>query len=183
MGSQSKKLSVRELCYIGIFTVLIVVCAQINIPLPGGVPFTLQVWAISLAGLVLGSKNGTIATVVYILLGAFGVPVFARFTGGFGIIAGVTGGFILSFPILAFLAGLGGSRHHIAWSFPALVVGNVFNLTVGLFWFHWITGFSLALSFAYSVAPFLIVTVVQIAVVPLLARSIKFALRKAGVSI
>lgn len=102
-----KKLTTRELCYIGVFAIIIAACAQIAIPQPGGVPFTLQVWAVSLAGIVLGLKNGVIATLVYILLGAVGAPVFSRFTGGFGIILGPTGGFILTFPILAALAAIG----------------------------------------------------------------------------
>ncbi|MCL2171961.1 MAG: biotin transporter BioY, partial [Defluviitaleaceae bacterium] len=71
-GSGEKRIKIRELCHIGIFVALIAVCAQIAIPLPGGVPITLQAWAISLAGLVLGAKNGAMAALVYVLLGAAG---------------------------------------------------------------------------------------------------------------
>ncbi len=75
---------IRDICYIALFTALIAVLAQISIPLPGGVPLTLQTFAVPLAGLVLGSKRGTIATAVYVLLGAVGVPVFAGFSVGRG---------------------------------------------------------------------------------------------------
>ena len=93
-------LYVKDICYIALFTALIAILAQISIPLPGGVPLTLQTFAVPLAGLVLGSKRGTIATVVYVLLGAVGVPVFSNFTVGLGIVLVLTGGFIVSFPLM-----------------------------------------------------------------------------------
>ena len=183
MESRQKKLSTRELCYIGIFTAIIAACAQIIIPQPGGVPFTLQVWAISLAGLILGTKNGTIAALVYILLGAVGAPIFAGFSGGFGTIMRPTGGFILSFPVVALLAGLGERKGGIVWVLLGLATGSIFNLAAGLLWFNWITGFGLAISFGYSVAPFILVAIVRTAVLPLISKSIKAALRKANVPI
>ena len=95
------------MCHISIFAAIIAVCAQVSLPMPYGVPLTLQTFAIQLAGVVLGPKKGALAALVYITLGAVGVPVFAGFTGGMGIVLGVTGGFILSFPLLALLAGIG----------------------------------------------------------------------------
>ena len=177
----TKKLSIRELCQIGMFTAVIAVCAQIVIPQPGGVPFTLQAWAVSLAGLILGSKNGTLAALAYVLLGAVGTPVFAGFSGGFGVIMRPTGGFILSFPVVALLAGLGERKGGIIWVFLGLAAGSIFNWTVGLLWFNWITDFGLAVSFGYAVAPFIIAGVVRTAVLPFISKSIKIALRKAKV--
>ena len=104
---KKQSLHIRDLCIIGLFTAVIVIMAQIVIPMPFGVPFTMQTFAITLAGIVLGSKNGAIASIIYVMLGAIGLPVFANFTGGWQSIAGPTGGFILSFPILAYLTGLG----------------------------------------------------------------------------
>ena len=89
------------------FAAVIAVLAQIAIPLPSGVPVTLQTFAVALTGVVLGAKRGSIATFVYILLGAVGVPVFSGFNGGLGAIVGKTGGFIWGFLFLAFFAGLG----------------------------------------------------------------------------
>jgi biotin transport system substrate-specific component len=179
----SRKLSTREMCYIGIFTAIIAVCAQIQIPQPGGVPFTLQAWAISLAGLILGPKNGTIAAFVYVLLGAVGAPVFAGFSGGFGVIMRPTGGFILSFPVVALLAGLGERKGGFVWIILGLAAGSIFNWAVGLIWFNWVTELGLAVSFGYAVAPFLIVGLVRTAVLPVLSKSIKLAMQKAKVSI
>jgi len=180
---ESKRLSIRELCYIGIFTAIIAVCAQIIIPQPGGVPFTLQAWAVALAGLVLGTKKGALAALIYVLLGAVGAPVFAGFTGGLGVIMRPTGGFILSFPIMALLAGLGEKKGGFAWVVLGLAAGSIFNWTVGLFWFNWVTGFGLRISFGHAVAPFIVVGVVRTAVLPMIGKSIKIAMQKAKVSI
>jgi len=185
MGQKKKqvKLTSRELCYIGIFAAIIAICAQISIPQPGGVPFTLQAWAISLAGLVLGAKNATIATVVYIILGAVGAPVFAEFSGGFGVILRPTGGFILSFPIMALLAGLPSKKGGVIWQLLGLSAGSIINLGAGLFWFNRVTELGLAVSFSYSVAPFIIITIVRTAVLPLIGRKITSAMQKANLDI
>ena len=73
-----------DMVYIAIFAVLMAICSWISIPM--SVPFTLQTFGVFLAVGVLGGKRGTLAIVVYVLLGAIGIPVFAGFTGGIGII-------------------------------------------------------------------------------------------------
>ena len=83
------------------------VAAQIAIPLPfSPVPFTLQVLAVILSGLLLGSRYGALAQAIYVLVGAVGVPVFAQFSGGLGVVLGPTGGYLLSYPLAAAIAGL-----------------------------------------------------------------------------
>lgn len=104
---QKKHLKTFDLCMIGVITAVIVIMAQISIPMPLGVPMTMQTFAITLAGIVLGSKKGAITSLIYILLGAIGVPVFANFNGGYQLLVGPTGGFIISFPIMAYIIGLG----------------------------------------------------------------------------
>jgi biotin transport system substrate-specific component len=183
METQSRRLSTRELCYIGIFTAIIAVCAQVVIPQPGGVPFTLQAWAVSLAGLILGPRNGALAALIYVLLGAVGVPVFAGFSGGFGVIMRPTGGFILSFPVVALLAGLGECKGGLIWVVLGLAAGSIFNWGVGLLWFNWVTELGFAVSFGYAVAPFIIVGIIRTAALPMINKSIKTAWRKAKVGI
>ena len=99
--------NIRHLCLISLFSALIVIMAQISIPMPIGVPITMQTFAVTIAGIILGSKKGFTATLIYILLGAIGLPVFANFTGGWQSITGPTSGFILSFPLMAYIIGLG----------------------------------------------------------------------------
>lgn len=84
-----------DMVYIGVFTVLIAVCSWISIP--AAVPFTLQTFGVFMAVEVLGGKRGTMAVLVYILMGAVGIPVFAGFQGGIGVIFNTTGGYIVGF--------------------------------------------------------------------------------------
>ncbi|MCR5508773.1 MAG: biotin transporter BioY [Lachnospiraceae bacterium] len=154
---------VRDLCYVALFTALIAVLAQISIPLPGGVPMTLQTFAIPLAGLVLGPKRGTLAAVVYVLLGAVGVPVFAGFSGGLGIVLGMTGGFIVSFPLMAFLAGLAEKKtvkSPMLWVW--LVTGAVANYVVGTVWFMFVADSSLIAALTACVIPFIPTAILKI---------------------
>ena len=74
--------TVKETCYAGLFAAVIAIMAQISIPMPGGVPMTMQTFAVTLAAIVLGAKLSTVSTVIYLILGAAGVPVLAGFTGG-----------------------------------------------------------------------------------------------------
>lgn len=88
-------------------TATVTLVAQIAFPLPFGVPITLQVFAIALSGYLLGPKYGVISTLLYITLGAIGVPVFSHFRGGIQYIFGSpTGGFILGFIFISLFCGL-----------------------------------------------------------------------------
>ncbi len=95
----------KEILLILAFSILTAIAAQISIPVQP-VPFTLQTVAVMLAGAMLGSRNGAYAMFVYLLLGAIGLPVFANFSGGFHHLFGPTGGYLLAFPVAAFLVGL-----------------------------------------------------------------------------
>ena len=83
------------LVQIALFAAIIAVCSWIQIPMT--VPFTMQTFAVFCALATLGGKGGTISVLIYIVLGAVGVPVFAGFTGGVGILFGTTGGYIIGF--------------------------------------------------------------------------------------
>lgn len=84
-----------DMTYIAIFAVIMSICAWISIP--AQVPFTLQTFGVFLTVSVLGGKRGTIAVIIYILLGAIGLPVFTGFAGGVGVLFGTTGGYIVGF--------------------------------------------------------------------------------------
>ena len=93
------KMRTLDMAYIALFAVLIAVCAWISIP--ATVPFTLQTFGIFLAVGVLGGKRGTLAVLVYLLLGAVGIPVFAGCSGGVGSLLGSTGGYLVGFLFTA----------------------------------------------------------------------------------
>ena len=82
-----------DMVYIALFAVLIAICSWISIPT--SIPFTLQTFGIFVTVGVLGGKRGSFAVFIYLLLGAIGVPVFAGFSGGMGVLLGTTGGYII----------------------------------------------------------------------------------------
>ena len=96
---QKNIFSTKDMTLIAMFAVLMAVCSWISIPTQ--VPFTLQTFAVFCTLGVLGGKRGFFAVLVYVLLGAVGVPVFAGFTGGIGVLLGTTGGYILGFILSA----------------------------------------------------------------------------------
>ncbi len=93
-----------DMAYIAVFAVLMAICSWISIPT--AIPFTLQTFAVFLAVTVLGGKRGTMSVLVFVLLGAVGVPVFAGFTGGLYVILGNTGGYIIGFVFAGLLMWL-----------------------------------------------------------------------------
>ncbi|MCL2018679.1 MAG: biotin transporter BioY [Oscillospiraceae bacterium] len=181
------KFSTRNICLIGIFAAVIAVMAQISFPLPGGIPVTLQTFAIMLAGIVLGARKGAVAVLVYVLLGAVGAPVFAGFGGGLGIIVGRTGGFIVTFPLLALCAGIGegmysrGRAIGKVWLFSWLAVGVLVNYLFGLLWFSHITSFDLLTSLSYCIVPFIPGDALKLILAAVAGRQLKTALLKGKV--
>lgn len=100
-----KKLSTRELTLAALFVAVTAVLSQIVIPMPL-VPFNLGVLAIFLCGALLRKGLAFLSILCYLLLGAVGAPVFAQFTGGPAVLFGVTGGYLMAYPIMAWLVSL-----------------------------------------------------------------------------
>ncbi|UUV99016.1 biotin transporter BioY [Vagococcus luciliae] len=167
------KFKPSDLTKIALFTAVIVVLSQISIPMPYGVPMTLQTFIIPLTGILLGKKSGTISTILYILLGLIGLPVFAGFSGGVAIVFGPTGGFILSFPIMAYIAGWFAERNNKAFLYIGLFLGAVINFLVGFIVFHFVTGSSLSVAFAATVLPFIPTTIIKVVVIGLISQKLR----------
>lgn len=158
-----QNLSTKDLCMISLWTAIIAVMAQIAIPMPMGVPMTMQTFAITLAAIILGAKKGAIATGIYVILGAIGIPVFANFTGGLHIVAGATGGFIISFPVMAFIIGWGVEyKEKIKGIFIAtIIIGTIVNYVIGVLGFCLITGSSVMTGITACVVPFIPTAIIK----------------------
>jgi biotin transport system substrate-specific component len=155
-----KKFDTRDICLMGIFPAIMVVMAQISIPMPLGVPMTMQTFAISLAGVMLGAKRGFFSALAYVILGAAGLPVFAGFSGGMVKIVGPTGGFIISFPLMALLAGWGADRGRNEM-IMGLAAGSVVNFAAGMIFFMLSTGNGPDAAFTVCVLPFIPTAIVK----------------------
>lgn len=177
MNSGDNKLfTVKNMCYVGLFTAVIAIMAQISIPMPLGVPMTMQTFAITLAAIILGAKLSTISTLIYILLGAIGLPVLAGFSGGISKFVGPTGGFLISFPIMAFIIGYAvDHRSAFKGAFViGLIAGTVVNYIVGIAMFCILTQSSVAVGFTACVLPFIPTAIIK----AILAALIGFPIRK-----
>lgn len=168
-----------DMVYIAFFTVLIAVCSWISIP--AAVPFTMQTFGVFLAVSVLGGKRGTLAVVVYVLLGAVGIPVFSGFGAGIGILMGNTGGYIVGFIFSAlvmwFMESVLGGRIWV--QAVSMVLGLVVCYAFGTAWFLFVYmrangAVSLMTVLGWCVIPFIIPDAVKI----VLALTVSRALRK-----
>lgn len=165
----------KMLILTAIFTAVNVVCAQIQIPL-APVPISLATFAIFLTAGLLGCKYGSLSLIVYVLLGAVGVPVFAGFSGGFGIIAGPTGGYIIGYIFNAFITGLIIDRCRTVPSYPVLAVAMILGLAacylLGTVWFIHLTGWTLSKALMTCVIVFLPGDALKIALASILVKKL-----------
>jgi biotin transport system substrate-specific component len=156
------------------FAALTAAAAQISVPLPfTQVPFTFQPTVVLLSGLVLGPRLGLASQVVYLAAGIAGFPVFAAsvtLPPGVGRLLGPTGGYLMSYPLAAFVAGAfsrrGFDRRYLT-SIVAMTLGLLVIYTCGTLWLAYAavgrTAAGLATAFAAGVAPFVIADVVKLA--------------------
>lgn len=175
---------IYDLVLISVSAALITICSWISIPL-GPVPFTLQTLGILAVMLTIGGRRGTIAILVYLALGAVGVPVFAGFKGGIMSFIGPTGGFLIGFvfgalvywlleklflkkfmtsPVKTWISGMLG-----------FLVFEVVMYIVGVIWFMTVyaaqTGpVGLATVMTWCVIPFIIPDIVKMVVAVLIGE-------------
>ncbi len=152
----------KQLTLMALMVAFVSVAAQITIPIKP-VPFTLQTMLIIMGGLILGSKKGAFAIIIYVLVGAVGVPVFAGFSGGIGVVFMQTGGFIMSFPLMAFVAGYFDEKFEgRLMKYAGCFLGSGLNLAIGCAYFMFFTKLDLMTSLGYTVFPYLITNTIQI---------------------
>ena len=178
------KFTVRDMCFIAMFAVMIAVCSWISVPLT--VPITLQTFGVFAALGVLGGKKGTIAVIVYVLLGAVGLPVFAGFKLGIGTLLGTTGGYIIGFVLsgIVYWAITDKFGTKLAVTVIAMVLGLLVCYAFGTAWFMIVyTGskgtVTLWSALGWCVFPFIIPDAIKIALAILVSERVgKYAALK-----
>lgn len=170
-----KNNTVKNMALCGLFAAVIAVCSWISIPTT--VPFTLQTFAIFCTLGLIGGKRGTVSVLLYIILGAFGLPVFAGFSGGIGVLLGTTGGYIIGFLFTALIYW--GMTSLLGEKLPAVIAAMALGLIVcyafGTAWFIFVyskntepVGIMTALG--WCVFPFIIPDVLKIALSVVISR-------------
>ena len=176
------RLTAADLTYTAIAAALIAVCSWISIP--AAVPFTMQTFGVFFALSLLGWKRGTLAVLVYVLLGAAGLPVFAGFSSGAGVLLGSTGGYILGFllsgPAYGLTVGILGKKTRT--EILGLAAGLVLCYAAGTAWFMVVhardsgpAGLGAVLS--WCVIPFILPDLAKMALALFLAARIRPALK------
>ena len=157
MNKEKNLFSLRSMAFTAVMAAVICVAAPFSVPMPLLVPISLATFAVYLAGALLGAERASLAVIIYILIGAVGLPVFSGFSGGFAKLFGVTGGYIFGYIPCAFLTGLfadlsAGRK----WLPPVgMVAGTAACYLLGTAWFMFSSGSDLRAALAACVLPFL----------------------------
>lgn len=176
----NKHKNASEIVIPAMFTAVIAACAQITIPLPSGVPITLQTLAVALCGYCLGVKKSVLSVLVYILLGLIGAPVFSGFSAGTAVLFGRTGGFIIGFMFLVFACGTAGdyekSTVRACVGLPGLIACHF----VGILWYSYLTGTDFRTAALLVSVPFLLKDILCVVGAALFSKRIERLLPFSG---
>ncbi len=152
----------KKLVYSALFASLIVIMALVSIPTQP-IPLNMALFAVLLAGGILGKKYGTLSVVVYILLGVAGIPVFAGFRGGLSALIGPTGGFIAGYIIVAFITGIVYEKTiKIKYTLPAMILSVILCYVMGTIWYCFVMNSSFLTAISVCVLPFIAGDVLKI---------------------
>ncbi len=132
-------------CFLGL-------CAQIKIPIPfTPIPFTIQTVAVMLIGAFLGSRKGVAAIFCYLAQGCLDLPVWAGGAGGIIHFFGPTGGYLMAYPLQAFVIGWSMEQKKASLSYAAsiLIFSVVIQLAIGSFWLAQFVGWDKCLTYGF----------------------------------
>lgn len=175
--------SVRSMVFTALFAALICIAAPFSIQV-GPIPITLATFAIYLTGAILGGKRGVLATTVYILIGAVGLPVFSGFRGGFGALFGPTGGYLIGYIPLVLITGVFAEMNSQKISRAVVTVIGMILATAALYafgtvWYMAVSGNDLVTALTACALPFIPGDAIKIACVTALSVPLKAKLNSA----
>ena len=175
-----------ELTLAGMFAAVLAVLSQLSIPMPSGVPITIQVFGVALVGEVLGWRLGLFSTLAYVLMGAVGLPVFSGLRGGLSVLTGVTGGYIWAWPVMTVLCGVYVKTGKKALDLAIRIVLALAGLAIvetagGLQWAALSGDKTVGAIFVYSMAAFVpkdtLITVLAVIIGPVIRRRMNRQIR------
>ena len=177
-----KRITTKQMTAIGIMAALCCILGPFSLPI-GPVPISLTTMAVFLSVYALGMRDGTAAVGVYILLGAFGLPVFSGFSGGIAKLLGPTGGYIVGFLFMAAIAGWFIDRFPVKrWYLHLLgmLLGEAVLYVFGTAWFMGLMKMGLAESLSLCVIPFIPLDLIKIGLASALGIGVRTALARSG---
>lgn len=177
----NQKIKTKQMVLIALMTAVTCVLGPLSIPLPfSPVPISLTNFTIFLAIFVLGMKNGTISFIIYLLLGAVGVPVFSSFRGGLQVLAGPTGGYLIGFIFLALIMGF--ALDHFDRKLVPTIIGMIIGMAVcyafGTVWLAKLLSLSFKEGLMMGVIPYLAGDVAKIIIAAIVGPKLYGATQK-----
>ena len=176
----SNRISVKNIVLAGMFAAFLAVMSQVSLPMPTGVPITVQVFAVALVGVILGWKRGVLAVLVYILIGAVGVPVFANFKGGLSVLTGLTGGYIIAWPVMTIQPKTQNAKLNMTVNIILSLVGLAVCEGVGALQWALLSGNDLRGIIIYSLTAFVPKDIVLTVLAVIIGRQVRKMAAKAG---
>lgn len=163
-------MNTKQLTQMAMALVLLIICAQISIPLPFGVPFTLQVLGIIIIALLFTPKQSASILLLYLCMGILGFPVFASFSSGIAPFFGPTGGFLWSFPLMAYIISTYKKNFLLA-----CLLGTMVTYLCGTLQFMYVVEVSFVSSLQLTVLPFVFFDVCKWFIAKAIVLRIPFA--------
>ena len=172
MGTQSH---IHRLTNTGLMTAILCILGPISIPLPFSlVPISLTTLGIYLAIYILGMKQGTLCTILYLLLGFVGLPIFSGFSGGIYKLVGPTGGYLIGYVFLAMITGAFIDKwpSRPILHFTGMWIATIVCYLPGTLWLAYQSGITLPAAFTAGVLPFILGDMAKIICSILLGKTI-----------
>ncbi len=178
-------MKLRDYILVALFAAIMAICSQITIYVPFlEVPFSMGLLGVFASAAILGFKRGVLAQLIYLLLGAIGMPVFAGFQGGIQAFFGKTGGYLIGYLVIAAIVGLYAGREK-AISFLPLTAVMLLALipfyALGAIQLAFVLDISTKTAVATGVLPFIVIDIAKVVCSSYFCVHAKTALKKAKV--
>jgi len=175
---KNKKISTTTMAVVALMTAVLCVLAPFSIPV-GPIPISLATLGLYLAVIILGRKRAVTVCLLYLLIGFIGLPVYSGFSGGPAKLLGPTGGYLIGYVFLTYIAGI------IVDKFPknhwlcllGLVIGTVVCYIWGTGWMAYQMKLAFVEAIMIGVVPFLVGDVIKIATAVWIGQMIKKQIR------
>ena len=164
----------RKIVLISLCSALMFIFSQMTIPLPfTAVPLTMQVFGVILISSLMPSSISPVAILIYLLLGAIGIPVFAGFSGGFTALIGPNGGYLIGFLLMSIVTSITAASKNKIVVFTGAYVGLAIDYIFGVLQLKIVTGMTLGAALAAGLYPFILKDIMMTAVAVIIAAKVK----------
>ena len=177
------KLDTKSMTRIAVVTAVLCILGPLSLPV-GPVPISLATLAVLLGAYVLGPWQGAASVLLYLFMGAIGIPVFSGFQGGFAKIAGPTGGYLLGYFLLALIAGWFIYKFYdIIWlQFVGMCLGTLVLYAFGTLWLSHVAGMTFMEALGAGVLPFIAGDIIKMVIAIVLGRAVNSRLKDSGLT-